>query len=253
MISVTGVHHHYDVKPVLRGVDLEVREGELVALMGPNGMGKSTLLGVVGGTLWPQRGRVEICGMQRRRAVEEEREIRKRVFFLPDSPWLPGIRTCREFLMAVGRLYEIDAHRLFEQIDHLLAVFDLDPVADSPISSCSAGQHKKIALAGALVSEAPVLVLDEPFSGGLDPAAILALKRVLARLARNGSTVLMATPVPEIIEGLANRIAVLRDGVIASTGTEAEVRGDAESLAEALGELFHPGSRADVDRYLESR
>ena len=94
-------------------------------------------------------------------------------------------------------------------------MFDLVEQGDWAISSYSNGQQKKIAIASALVTEAPVLLLDEPFAGGLDPAGILALKRVLQRLAaRDDMTVVLTTPVPELMEEIAERILVIREGQI---------------------------------------
>ncbi|HIJ65233.1 MAG TPA: ABC transporter ATP-binding protein [Candidatus Hydrogenedentes bacterium] len=217
MIKVVDLTQHYGVRPVLRGVNLEVQPGELLGLMGPNGMGKSTLLAAMAGVLSPQKGHVEIDGKQRRSSPENEAAIRKQVLYLPDHPWLPMFRTGREFLLAVGDIYEVDDERLFDHVERLLKLFDLEEKADSPIRSYSSGQQKKIAICAALVTDAPILLLDEPFSGGLDPAAILALKKVLKRLAdREDVTVVMATPVPEIVEGLAHRVAILRRGEIAA-------------------------------------
>ena len=121
--------------------------------------------------------------------------IRQRVVYLPAEPWLPRFSTGREYLLAVGGLYRIDTDRLFGHIDRLLQLFDLTPLADANIGSYSTGQHKKIMLSSALVSEAPIMLLDEPFSGGLDPSGILALKRVLQNLAqRSDVTIVLATP-----------------------------------------------------------
>ena len=106
---------------------------------------------------------------KRRGSEEEELAIRKMTVYLPDQPWLPGNPTGREFLLAVGRLYEVEQDRLIEHVDQLLDLFDLTEKGDSPIRSYSAGQKKKIALCSALVAEVPILLLDEPFSGGLDP------------------------------------------------------------------------------------
>ncbi len=166
MIEVVGVTHHYGIRPVLRDVSIEVVPGELVALMGPNGMGKSTLLGVMAGTLSPQRGYVEIDGLRRKSSEADELAIRKKVVYMPDHPWLPASRTGREFLVAVGKLYEIEDFRLFDHVDRLLSLFDLTEKGDAPIASYSTGQQKKISLAAALVTEAPVMLLDEPFRGG---------------------------------------------------------------------------------------
>src|SRR5262249_10367694 len=151
---------------------------------GPNGMGKTTLLGVMGGVLQPQHGYCAIAGVRRRQSVDDELSIRRLAVYLPDQPWLPALRTGREFLLAVGRLYDVNDDRLMEHVDRLLTLFELSKQADGPIRSYSAGQKKKVALCSALVTEAPLLLLDEPFSGGLDPAGILALKRLLQHLVK---------------------------------------------------------------------
>jgi ABC-2 type transport system ATP-binding protein len=253
MIRVEDVTHHYGIRPVLRGVSLEIPEGELAIVLGPNGMGKTTLLSVMAGVLWPIKGHVEIGGRRRRSSEEDELAIRRQVAWLPDHPWLPGARTGREFLLAVGRLYDIDDDRLMNHVDRLLAVFDLAREGDWPIQSYSNGQQKKIAICAALVSEAPVLIMDEPFSGGLDPSGILALKRILKHLtAERKATVVMSTPVAELVEELAERIVVLRDGQVAAYDTADGLRRLTDCrgpLADVLEKLFHPNSEANLREY----
>jgi len=175
--------------------------------------------------------------------------------FLPTNPWLPAQMTGREFLLAVGQLYEVPFARLWNHIDRLVELFDLTKESDWPIRSYSSGQKKKIAVASALVTDAPILVLDEPFSGGMDPSGILALRGVLKRLAsQEQSTIVITTPVPELVEELADRVAVLSDGRIVAFDTVEELRqqtGSTGSLAEALERLLHPGAPDKVARYLE--
>ena len=215
MIKVVDVWHHYGIRPILRDVSLHVEHGELVAVMGPNGMGKSTLLALIAGILCPLKGHVEIAGLKRRSSIENEIEIRKKLVYLPDDPYLPSSSTGREFLLAVGRLYEIEDQHLMEHVDSLLELFDLEKQGNSRISSYSTGQRKKIGICSALVTEASILILDEPFSGGLDSAALLALSRILKNLAdRNDVTVVMAVPVPELVEPIAHKIAIVAEGKI---------------------------------------
>src|SRR2546427_2554204 len=160
MIEVNDVSHHYGLRPVLSHLDLHVPTGNLVVVMGPNGVGKSTLLGIIAGLIAPAKGHVEINGLRRRANGEIELRIRRQMAFLPDHPWLPEFMTVREWLLAVGQLYDIDAERLMDHIVRLLALFQLTEKGDSPIRTCSNGQKKKIAICGALVTEAPVMVLD---------------------------------------------------------------------------------------------
>src|SRR6266853_2608732 len=190
MISVVYVTQHYGIRPVLRHINLTIPPGSLTAVIGPNGMGKSTLLAVIAGVLTPQHGYVEIEGHRRKSSVDAELAIRRQVVYLPDRPWLPKNRTGREFLLGVGRLYDIPVERLMDHVERLLQLFELDKLGDSPIRTYSAGQQKKISLCSALVTEASILLLDEPFSGGLDPSGILALKHVLRRLAQDEGTIL---------------------------------------------------------------
>src|ERR1700722_16314888 len=103
MIDVWNVSHHYGVKQVLSNVSLHVGRGQVVALMGPNGMGKSTLVGVIAGVLWPQKGYVEIDGLRRRSSEQTELKIRERVAYLSADPWAPRFRTGRNWAVSVGR------------------------------------------------------------------------------------------------------------------------------------------------------
>ncbi len=125
MIELLDVTQHYGVRPVLRGISLRIERGEVVAILGPNGMGKTTLLGVMAGVLSPQRGTVMIDGMKRRGSEEEELAIRKMTVYLPDQPWLPAEHDRPRVLLAVGRLYEVDEERLIDHVHQLLELFDL--------------------------------------------------------------------------------------------------------------------------------
>ncbi len=174
MITIHQLTHHYGLRPVLMDVSCDIEKGDLVVLLGPNGSGKTTLLGCMAGTIWPARGHVAFDGVKRRKSEDGERELRKKIVYLPDDTWLPKAHTGREFILAVGRLYDVDDFRLFDHADRLIKLFHLDEQEDAAIASYSTGQRKKVALASALITEAPFLLLDEPFSGGLDPAGILA-------------------------------------------------------------------------------
>lgn len=255
VIELRDITQHYGVRPVLRDVSLRIERGELVVLLGPNGMGKSTLLGVMAGVLAPQRGSVWIDGLRRRNSEDEELAIRKISVYLPDQPWLPGNRTGREFLLAIGRIYEVDEERLMEHAHQLLDLFDLGEQADSPIRSYSAGQKKKVALCSALVTEAPVLFLDEPFSGGLDPAGLLSLKRILQWHAqRKLLTIVLTSPVPELVEEIATRIAVLHDGEILAIDTLdglQRLTGCRGSLGMVLERLIYPETTRKLETYLQ--
>lgn len=252
MINVSNVSHHYGVRPVLTDINFSVPMGKLVTVMGQNGVGKSTLLGIIAGIISPAHGHVEINGLIRRSSEDAELRIRKQMVFLPDHPWLPEFMTVREWLMAIGQLYDIKPSHLMDHIDRLLNLFQLVEKGDSPIRTCSNGQKKKVAICGTLVTEAPLMILDEPFTGGLDPSGILALGRVLKHLAESGKfTVFMASQIPELIEELAHQILVLADTRVVAYDTLQNLRAKTgcSSLPEVFAELVHPKTLANIENY----
>lgn len=255
MIELKNVHQHYGVRPVLRDINLTIQDGGFTAIVGPNGMGKTTLLSVIAGIHSPQSGDVLINGLQRRGSIEEEIAIRRLVTFLPDRPWLPRNATGREFLFGVGKLYDIGETHLIEHAERLLKLFQLEREGDWPISNYSHGQRKKLAISATLITECPILLLDEPFGGGLDPAGILSLKEVLKRLAKMPNrTIITTAPDPSLIEELADRILVLREGRIAAFDTPTGLRmltGDKGTLTEVIGHLTFPEAFDAVEHYFD--
>jgi len=253
MIWVADVSHHYGIRPVLSHVDLHIPAGNVVVMMGPNGVGKSTLLGIIAGLIAPARGFVEVNGLRRRSSEEVELQIRRQVAFLPDHPWLPEFMTVREWLLAVGRLYDIEPDPLLDHIGRLLDLFQLADKGEAPIRTCSNGQKKKAAICGALVTEAPYLVLDEPFTGGLDASALLALPRVLRHLAEKlGVTIVMASQVLELVDGFADRIAILSGARIVAYDTLAALRketGCSGAFPEVFEKIVHPQTMEHIENY----
>src|SRR5262249_54908823 len=154
---------------------------------------------------------------------------------------------------SVGRLYDVPDGRLFDQVERLLKLFEMTEKGDSPIRSCSAGQRKKVALCATLLTEAPVLLLDEPFSGGLDPAGLLALKRVLQRrVSEDANTVVLTSPVPEIVEEIAGRVLILRGGEVAAFDSLEGLRrltGIKGNLGDVLERLLYPEMAARLDDF----
>jgi len=255
-IEVCDITFHYETWPVLKDLSLRVEAGESVVLMGPNGMGKTSLLGVVAGLLQPVQGFVNVNGRRRRESESSELAIRREMIFLPADPWMPQNNTVSEFVMGVGRAYGVSEERLCDHMPRLLRLFYLEECADDPILSISMGQKRKVALAGALVAERPILVIDEPFSGGLDPSGLAAIREILREFrCRRSTTILMATPVAELADEIVDRVVIMRKGRIVEAGSPEELKakaGDAPTLSRAVERLMSPDTEARIGEYLEA-
>lgn len=251
MIQVSGVFHHYGLRLVLDDVSFKVPAGRTLAIIGPNGSGKTTLLSLLGGLASPSEGTVHINGLHRRGTVEDELRIREQTVLLPDDCWLPDV-TGRQFLLGTGEVYGVPHRELFQHVDQLLKVFQLHKVGNASTTSYSTGQKKKIGLCSALVSDCSVMLLDEPFSGGLDPAGITAMKQILKHLtAREDRTVVLTSPVPELVEEVADEVLILSDGKVLTHDSVANLKmnTNSETLDEALRELIFPETQSDLEAY----
>lgn len=256
MIRLNGVSHYYSVRYVLEQITLEISAGEHVTVIGPNGMGKSTLLAILAGTLSAAEGTVEVDGLVRKSTPENELAIRRKTYYLPDDPWMPMTRSGREFLISVGRLYQVPIRECFEQADRLLALFNLQTHADGVISSFSRGQKHKLSLCAALISRAAYQLWDEPFGGGLDPEGVLALKEVLKRYrAERRATVVITSPAPEFVDDLGGKILLLKEGRVLAFADAEELKQLAQgapSVAEALRRLVFPHLEEKVAKFFQT-
>ena len=254
MISVTRVFHHYGLRPTLDNISFAVEAGRTLAIVGPNGSGKTTLMELLAGLASPAEGQVTVNGIERRSTVDNELAIRRQTFFLPASSWFPRNITGRQMLMATGECWQISVRRCFEHIERLLTVFQLGDIADSDVTGYSTGQRKKLSLCSALISQCPILLLDEPFSGGLDPAGITAMKQILQHLtSQEDRTVVLTSPVPELVEEVADEVLILQSGEIVEHAPVSELKKKvgAASLDEALRQLIFPETQDELRHYFE--
>jgi ABC-2 type transport system ATP-binding protein len=204
-------------KTVLDGLDLDVSAGEVVVLLGENGVGKSTLIRTLLGLHVRQAGEVSVLGLDPGRAG---RRVRERVGYVPDRPDAYPWMTVADFFRFLAPHYPT-----WSQDRALAAAERLDVPTDVPFRELSKGQGMKALLAAALAPDARALFLDEPFSG-LDPVVRdTVLRGVIAALRDEGRAVLLATHELDAAARVADRVALLAHGRIARTGTLAEVTG----------------------------
>lgn len=255
-ITVRDLWHFYSLEPVLREISFMVEPGENVAIMGPNGIGKSTLLSLLAWAQRPTKGTIHFGHTERGSSVEAEMEIRRSVYYLPaKSEPVYGL-TVGDFLYRIGRVYGGEPVGIWRHGKELLRVFDLAALERQDLGELSTGQLQKVMLCGALISAAPVLLLDEPLGGGMDPSGIAAARSILNHMRETRShTVVMASPVPEHIEDIASRVLVLRDSAMAAYDTPAKLMASTDppsrNLAEAYTRIAAPGSLSATEDYLE--
>ncbi len=218
MIEAHDVQKHYGDKLALDGVSFTIADHEVVGFLGLNGAGKTTMLKMLCGLLLPTSGRVSVFGID---AVSEPLALRRLIGFLPDRPPLYGDMTVRQMLSYAGRLNGVSSSRIDGRVREVLALADLEHVADDLVETLSHGYRQRTGIAQAIVHEPKLVLLDEPISG-LDPAQIVAM-RALIRGLKDKHTVLLSSHILGEISHTADRILVLHGGKIVAQGKETDL------------------------------
>ena len=241
-LAVRGLAKRYGPVEALAGVDLEVREGELVGLLGPNGAGKSTLVKIACGLVRPSRGSAEICGLR-----AGSREARRSLGYLAELFRFPGWYSADEVLELHQRLNgspggAAERHELLELVG-------LSDARSRRVEEMSKGMQQRLGVAQALVGSPPLLLLDEPTSA-LDPVGRRTVRELLEELRRRGTSVLLNSHLLSEIELVCDRVAILLHGRLVAEGSPAELaspRGVEIETDEGV-RLFEVASREDAPR-----
>ncbi len=219
-LRIHGLTKSFIGKTAVDNLDLDIPTGEFHALLGPNGAGKTTTLRIVAGLLKSDAGSVTIFGHD----ISTDGIAAKRVTaFLPDDPMLYGKLNALEYLEFVAGLWSIDAKVAATRAEELLRWLELWDNRIEYIEGFSRGMRQKLALAGALIHEPKLLILDEPLTG-LDAHAARSVKDMLVDFVKRGNTVVLTTHILEIAERLAERISIIQKGRIVAQGTLDELR-----------------------------
>jgi ABC-2 type transport system ATP-binding protein len=221
-LEVHGLGHRYGDRQALRGVDLTVRRGEIFALLGPNGGGKTTLFRIVSTLILPGEGSAAVCGHDVVRAPEA---VRRCLGVLFQSPSLDPHLTVTENLRHQGRLFGLRGAELEARIAAMLERVRLADRAKEIVARLSGGLRRRADLAKAMLHGPEVLLLDEP-STGLDPGARRDLRDYLRHVReREGTTVILTTHLMDEAQE-SDRLAILDRGSVVALGTPAELKGE---------------------------
>ena len=232
-LEIRGLVKTFD-RPAVDKLDLTVRTGEFYSLLGPNGAGKTTTLRMVAGLLKPDAGSISICGID---ALNDPVAAKQVVAWVSDEPMIYDKLTPFEYLEFVAGLWGIDPKTAQARAEELIGWLALGPHAHERCEGFSKGMRQKVALAGALVHDPRLIILDEPLTG-LDAGSARLVKNVLRERVANGGTVIMTTHILEVAERMADRIGVIAGGRLIAQGTLDELRIKAGKGDTSLEDTF---------------
>lgn len=221
-------------RPAVDDLNLAIPAGELYALLGPNGAGKTTTLRMVAGLLKPDKGAIRIFGID---AFAEPIQAKRMVAWLPDEPMIYDKLTPLEYLEFVAGLWSVGRNQAMARAEELLRWLDLWSHRDERCEGFSRGMKQKTALAGALIHDPRLLILDEPLSG-LDAAMARQVKDLLVRRVRDGGTVILTTHILDVAERLAERIGIIHKGKLLAEGTLEDLRRRSGLAGSSLEDVF---------------
>jgi ABC-2 type transport system ATP-binding protein len=232
-LQVRGLAKRFD-RPAVDGLDLTVEAGEFYALLGPNGAGKTTTLRMVAGLLAPDAGSIAVFGTD---ALADPVAAKQVMAWISDEPMIYDKLTPFEYLEFVAGLWGIAADAAEASARELIDWLGLAPHAHERCDGFSKGMRQKVALAGALVHDPRLIILDEPLTG-LDAASARQVKSVLRERVAAGGTVIMTTHILEVAERMADRIGVIAAGRLIAQGTLEELRRQAGAHHTSLEDTF---------------
>lgn len=230
-LDVRGVTRRYGTREVLKGITFAAQKGEIIALLGRNGTGKSTLMNTITGYLCQSGGDISICGYD---VLTQPLEARRRTGYLPEQPPLYPDRTPREYLRFVAEAKRVPASEIRGQIDRVLDITQTAGVADRLIKNLSKGYRQRVGIAQALLGSPRVIILDEP-TVGLDPKQIVEIRDLIKELGRE-HTVILSSHILSEVQAICTTILIISEGRLVACDT-----------AENLEKLFAGSVSVELD------
>jgi len=233
-LSIRGLSKTFGGKVAGDDLSLEVRAGELFALLGPNGAGKTTTLRMVAGLLKPNGGEISVFGHD---VLNDPAAAKQVIAWAPDEPMLYDRLTPLEYLEFVAGLWGVEPAVAMPKAEELLRWLGLWDNRAERCEGFSRGMKQKTALAGALIHDPQLLILDEPLTG-LDAAVARQVKDLLQERVKGGATVILTTHILEVAERMADRIGIIQHGRLVAEGTLDELRARTGEGRATLEDLF---------------
>ncbi|TXJ39252.1 ABC transporter ATP-binding protein [Brachyspira aalborgi] len=214
MISVKNLTKYYGDFQALKGISFEIKSGEIVGILGPNGAGKSTTLRILTCYFNPTSGDAIIDGKS---ILDEENNVKKIIGYLPESAPLYNDMCVFDYLVYMADIQELERSKLNERLHYVVNVCGLKEVISKPIGELSKGYKQRVGLAGAIIHDPKILILDEP-TNGLDPNQIVEIRELIKELAKE-KTVLVSTHILSEVEATCSRAIIINKGNIIADDT----------------------------------
>ena len=225
MIEVSELTKHYGETPALRGVSFSIDRGQVVGLLGPNGAGKTTLMKILVGFLLPSSGTVRVADLD---VVQQPRSVQERIGYLPENAPLYHDMLVQEFLHFCAEMRGLSPDARRSSIERVVENCGLAEVITRPIGHLSKGYRQRVGLAGAMVHDPEILILDEPTTG-LDPNQIAEIRVLIRELGKEKTLILSTHILPEV-EATCDRAVILIDGLVRADGTLRELTRSREQV-----------------------
>lgn len=214
MISVKNLTKYYGDFQALKGISFEIKSGEIVGILGPNGAGKSTTLRILTCYFNPTSGDAIIDGKS---ILYEENNVKKIIGYLPESAPLYNDMCVFDYLVYMADIQELERSKLNERLHYVVNVCGLKEVISKPIGELSKGYKQRVGLAGAIIHDPKILILDEP-TNGLDPNQIVEIRELIKELGKE-KTVLVSTHILSEVEATCSRAIIINKGDIIADDT----------------------------------
>ena len=215
MIEIKDLHKRFGKNQVLKGIDLDIHQGGIFAILGPNGSGKTTLIKSILGMVIPQSGTISLKG----KTIKKDWKYRNEIDYLPQIANFPNNLSVKELIKMIKDLranYTIKDQSLIE-------LFKLESFLDKKLGNLSGGTKQKVNLVLTFMFDSPLIILDEPTTG-LDPISLIRLKNLIHAEKEKGKTILITSHIMSFVEEVSNEIVFLLEGKIYFKGTIPELK-----------------------------
>ena len=215
MIEIKELHKRFGKNQVLKGIDLNIQQGGIFAILGPNGSGKTTLIKSVLGMVIPQSGTINL----NEKTIKKDWKYRKEIDYLPQIANFPNNLSVKELIKMIKDLRSNYTNKDQE----LIELFKLEPFLDKKLGTLSGGTKQKVNLVLTFMFDSPLIILDEPTTG-LDPISLIRLKGIIKSEKEKGKTILITSHIMSFVEEVSNEIVFLLEGEIYFKGTIQELK-----------------------------